>query len=483
MVSQMVRELIGDRYEIQETLGSGGMSRVYLAHDRRLERKVALKALHAHFDGDEAYVARFEAEARAVARLSHPNIVGVIDRVEDDGRHFIVFEYVEGETLKQLVEREGRLPEARAIELTLEVAAGLSFAHQQGLVHRDVKPQNILVSTDGEVKVTDFGIARSLEIEHGITETGTLLGTSDYLSPEQARGTAASPASDIYSLGVVLFELLTGELPFHGDSPLAVAMQHVNAAPPNVRDYRPDVSPRLAAAVDRALAKDPVDRFPSIGEFANELRRCLDASPGFDEQATLIAAAPPRREHRRATGVPKAYLPAILMALGVLALIAVAIVLIDNHGTSSHAPPANGGTGSAGALRAIGNYDPSGPPDTHADTAGAATDGNPATFWYTQIYGSPAFGGLKRGLGLKLDAGSETKLAHLTVTTGTPGFVATILAGGSPDGPFTQDSAAQRVNGSTTFDLNGANARYYVLWITRLPPGNKAEVDEVTTSG
>src|SRR5262252_8560386 len=225
------------------------MSSVFRARDRQLERRVAIKILHEHYADDPEYLERFRREARAVARLSHPNIVTVIDRGDDDGRQYIVFEHVEGENLKELVVRNGRLSVQSALELALAVANGLAFAHDHGLVHRDVKPQNVLLSREGEVKVTDFGIARSLDVEHGVTQTGTVLGTGEYLAPEQASGSPVSPATDVYSLGVVLWELLTGDVPFAGENFVAVALRHVNEPPPSLRKQRPDVPWRLDAAV------------------------------------------------------------------------------------------------------------------------------------------------------------------------------------------------------------------------------------------
>src|SRR3954470_16724135 len=247
-VKSVLGERISDRYELLELVGTGGMSSVYKAHDTLLDRNVALKILHPHYTGDEEYVERFRRGARAVARLSHPNIVTVIDRGEESGRQFIVFEYVDGENLKELLERNGRLPVRRAIELALEIARALAFAHQQGLVHRDVKPQNVLLNGDGEAKVTDFGIARSLDVQHGMTQTGTVLGTSDYIAPEQAQGQRVDEHTDVYSLGVVVYELLTGEVPFSGDNFVAMAMKHINEAPPSVATLRPEVPPRLDAA-------------------------------------------------------------------------------------------------------------------------------------------------------------------------------------------------------------------------------------------
>ncbi|HWB21708.1 MAG TPA: protein kinase [Gaiellaceae bacterium] len=475
-------ETLADRYELRDAAATGGMSSVYKAYDLLLERWVALKVLHPHLAEDSEYVTRFRREARAVAQLSHPNIVNVIDRGEADGRHYIVYELVDGEDLRHLLDREGPLPASRAIELATGIAAGLAFAHEHGFVHRDVKPQNILITSTGEVKVTDFGIARSLDPESGLTETGTVIGTGEYLSPEQAQGLPVTPTADIYALGVVVFELLAGEVPFRGESIVTVAARHANEPPPHLLDRRPDLPPRLAAAVDRALAKSPEDRFPTMGAFAAELRHSLDEPQVRDGEQTLVTPAAPvaSRPRRHSHG---RRIPALLVVLGSVAaavVIAVALLTTGGHPIRQLRGGAAAATGSAVTLQGIGNDDPSGPPDTHADTAGAATDGNPKTFWYTQIYASPQFGGLKHGLGLKLDAGRQRGLKQLTVTTDTPGFKATVLAGNSATGSFAADSASRTVAGSTTFALRGTKARYYVLWITSLPPGDKADVNEVT---
>src|SRR5689334_17993538 len=318
-------EVIAGRYELVELVGTGGMSSVYKAHDRLLERNVALKILHPHYGDDEEYVERFRREARAVAQLSHPNIVTVIDRGEADGQQYIVFEYIDGESLKQLVDRNGPLPARRAIELALQVADALAFAHQAGLVHRDVKPQNVLVTEDGEAKVTDFGIARSLDVEHGVTQTGTVLGTSNYLSPEQASGKPTTPATDVYSLGVVVYELLTGDVPFPGENFVAVAMKHLNEQPPDLLEQRPDVPLRLAAAVDRALEKDPARRFPSMDQFAWELRQCLAELDAPEAERTLITQSPviresaPRRVRARRRRAPLYVLFALIAAAAIVA--------------------------------------------------------------------------------------------------------------------------------------------------------------------
>src|SRR2546423_5864052 len=257
----VVGEVIGGGYELGELIGPGGRSGVYRARDELLEGHVALKILHSHYADDADFVERFRREARAVAQLSHPNIVTVIDRGEDGGRQFIVFEHVAGENLKELLVRCGALPVREALQVALQIARALAFAHEQGLVHRDVKPQNVLLNGDGRAKVTDFGIARSVDVA-GVTQTGTVLGTSNYIAPEQASGQPVDARTDVYSLGVVLYELLTGDLPFPGESFVAVAMKHVHEPPPSVLERRKDAPPRVAAAVDPALATDPQERFP-----------------------------------------------------------------------------------------------------------------------------------------------------------------------------------------------------------------------------
>jgi serine/threonine-protein kinase len=480
----MPGEVIGERYELEELVGTGGMSSVYRSRDRLLERKVALKVLHPQYGDDEEYVERFRREARLVAQLSHPHIVTVIDRGTDDGQQFIVFEYVDGENLKQLLGRTGPLPTRRAIELAVQIADGLAFAHEHGLVHRDVKPQNVLITPDGDAKVTDFGIARSLDVEHGVTQTGTVLGTSNYLSPEQASGRPTTRATDVYSLGVVLYELLTGEVPFPGENFVAVAMRHVNETPPDVLERRPDVPLRLAAAVDRALEKDPARRFPSMDQFAWELRQCLAELDAPDDARTVVARrtvvdeSRPTRLRTRRRRTPVFILVATLLAV---AAIVIGILGLGGAKGKEHASGGSGGgTGTAAVtLRGVGDYDPQGNGGEHSASASLATDGDPSTAWYTETYASPAFGGLKSGLGLVLDAGRPVRLGALTVSTSTPGFTAQILAGDSASGGFTPNSATKTTTSTTTFPLNGKTARYYVVWITTLPPGNSAKIEEV----
>ena len=244
-MSALVGTLLSGRYRLDAQVGTGGMSTVYRAFDATLERRVAIKLMHRDIAADSDQLERFRREARAVAQLSHPHIVGVIDAGEEDGRPYIVFEYVEGETLKDRIRRLGRLPVDEAIAYAIEIARALGAAHGRGIVHRDVKPQNVLVDEEGSAKVTDFGIARSMD-DSGLTAEGRVLGTTDYVSPEQALGHDVNGQSDIYSLGVVLYEMLTGDVPFHGENQVSVAMKHVREDLPGRRASAARRSPRAS---------------------------------------------------------------------------------------------------------------------------------------------------------------------------------------------------------------------------------------------
>ncbi|MDH4101816.1 MAG: Stk1 family PASTA domain-containing Ser/Thr kinase [Thermoleophilia bacterium] len=261
--------LFAGRYRISRKLGGGGMADVYLAEDQELGRRVAIKMLHARYANDEQFVERFRREATHAAGLSHPNIVSIFDRGEADGSYFIVMEYVEGRTLKELIRSRGDCPVPVAIAYTRQILAGLRYAHRNGVIHRDIKPHNVIVDPEGVIKVTDFGIARAGVSQ--MTEEGAIIGTAQYLSPEQARGAPVDQTSDLYSTGIVLFELLTGEVPFTGDSPVEIAMKHLSEVPPIPSELRPDVPDDLDLVVVRALAKEPADRYKSAAAMDADL--------------------------------------------------------------------------------------------------------------------------------------------------------------------------------------------------------------------
>jgi eukaryotic-like serine/threonine-protein kinase len=288
----LINTLFDGRYRILRKLGSGGMANVYLAEDEELGRRVAIKILNDRYANDELFIERFRREAKSAAGLSHPNIVSIYDRGQAEGTYYIAMEVIEGRSLKELILTRGPLPISQAIAYTLEILDALRFAHRHGIIHRDVKPHNILIGGE-RLKVTDFGIARAGASQ--MTEAGSIMGTAQYLSPEQARGAPVTASSDLYSVGIVLYEMLTGKVPFSGDSAIEIAMKHLNELPKPPSKTRPEIPPELDQVVLRALAKAPEDRYQTAEEFAEDLHRVaagLPISPETSEAATALLAAP-----------------------------------------------------------------------------------------------------------------------------------------------------------------------------------------------
>ena len=283
--------MVDGRYRVLNRIGSGGMADVWCADDTQLGRKVALKLLHPRFAADDEFVERFRREASSAAGLQHPNVVGIFDRGEWDGNYYIAMEYLPGRSLKQLVRDHGALDPALAVSLVVQVLKAARFAHRRGIVHRDIKPHNVIVDEEGRAKVTDFGIARAGASD--MTETGSIMGTAQYLSPEQAQGKPVDARSDLYSIGVLLYELLTGRVPFDGDSPVTIALKHVSEDPVPPGQLNPAVSPALDAVVMRAMAKDPAQRFQDADAFAAALQHAM-AGDG--------QAPPPARRPRGGAG-------------------------------------------------------------------------------------------------------------------------------------------------------------------------------------
>ena len=314
-----------DRYTVERRLGRGGMATVYLARDTVLDRPVALKVLAEHLADDDAFRERFLREARLAARFVHPNVVQVYDADEDDRGPFIVMEFVEGHTLADELKHRGRLPPAEAVGIGIQVCAALEAAHEAGLVHRDIKPQNILLRPDGRVKIADFGIARSLDATRH-TEIGTVLGTAAYLAPEQARGETVTPAADIYSLGVVLYELLTGRTPFEADTLPELLLKREQGALVPPRDIVPDVPIALERVVMRCLALEPQHRPASAAELARALEGGTDEPPTVPMAAVTRVRTPPRR------GL-------LAVAAVVLALVAASLALALSSGSTPKATP------------------------------------------------------------------------------------------------------------------------------------------------
>jgi serine/threonine-protein kinase len=286
--------VLGNRYEITKAIARGGMARVYLARDRSLDRPVAVKELVPEFAADESFVERFRREAQAAANLTHPNIVGVYDWGTQDNTYFIIMEYVDGPVLSKVLRDEGPLHPRRAAELASEVAAALGFAHSRGVVHRDVKPGNVILTSSGQAKVTDFGIARAMSApEENLTQAGSVMGTATYFSPEQAQGLQVDQRSDLYSLGVVLFEMVTGRTPFTGETPLAIAYKHVQDQPPAPSTLVSGLPAGLEAVIMKLLRKRPEDRYANAEDLRADLRRFLNGQATLAEQERAAAVGTP----------------------------------------------------------------------------------------------------------------------------------------------------------------------------------------------
>ncbi len=470
--------VLSGRYRLESKLGSGGMSTVYLALDEVLDRPVAIKLLHREISEEADQLERFRREARAAARLSHPNLVGVIDAGEDDGRPYIVFEYIEGRTLKRRLQDEGRLPVDEAVAYAIEIGRGLIAAHARKLVHRDVKPQNVLIDPDGRAKVTDFGIARSLE-QKGMTATGRVLGTTDYVSPEQAMGEDVDERSDVYSLGVVLYEMLTGDVPFQAETQVGVAMKHVNEPMPDVQARRPEVSAAVAAVVDRATTKDPRDRYSTVAEMVRDLEQTLEVEAarrgGTSGEATSVLDSVPA-ERRRLGGGRRISGPGIALAVVIIALAAAAVIFATRLDLGDSG--SSGGTGGTSEVRlsngAASEFDPEGD-QRETGTQELAVDGNPTgTAWSSEHYDTPDFGGLKDGVGLAIDAGPSVSARQLVIRALTPGYDADIYVVNTapPDDLSGWGQAVARIHdGSDTerLALPGRPAKSFLIWITKLP--------------
>ncbi len=496
-VSSPVGTLLSGRYRLDAQIGTGGMSMVFRAFDTVLERQVAIKLMHHAADADADQLERFRREARAVAQLNHPHVVGVIDAGEDgQGGAFIVLEYIEGETLKDRIRRHGRLPVPEAIAYAIEIARALGAAHDQGIVHRDVKPQNVLINEEGSAKVTDFGIALTLDQE-GLTAAGRVLGTTDYVSPEQALGHPVTGQSDLYSLGVVLFEMLTGEVPFGGENQVAVAMKHVREALPDVQVRRPEVSSRLAAIVDRATAKDLEARYADDAELCADLEEVLAIEVARSGQATGEATAvlrtlPPRAQRR----VPQRILHPGRLGLGALGFVVVIVGLAvalggqaeRGTGTPKPRPGVAAPTGSEGvSLKQSGarDFDPLGDDEEHREEVKLVVDRDPNTAWSTETYDAGALE-QKGGVGVFVDAVPAAAAVRIDILTPTPGWRGQVY-GAKPGAPpekledWVPLTDIGEARGTNELELDGTRYRYFLVWIEQLPPEERSvKISEIS---
>jgi serine/threonine protein kinase len=480
------RALAG-RFHLEADVASGGMGTVWRARDEVLGRPVAVKVLHQRLARDPDVLERFRLEAVAAARLSHPNVVRVFDTGVDDGLCFIVMELFEGTTLDREIQDHGPLPGAEAARVVGSVLRGLAHAHRQGVVHRDVKPANVLIDRGGLVKVTDFGIAKAAFATSDLTTTGQLLGTARYLAPEQVAGGDVDQRADLYATGVVLYESITGRPPFEGATHIATATMRLNSDPPPPGALRPGIPRRLEAVTMRALARDPDDRFQSAEEMSAALDRAVPAGlpgPARDREAPPPS---PTRESAFRSWMAIPILLVVLAALVVGGFSLFAGLLDEGNGpATSDGPPAEP---TPVRIAGASSFDPEGDGTEHDDTVPLAHDGDPDTAWTTEGYSTADLGGAKPGVGIVFDLGRERDVAGLRLLTESPGFAFRVFTGDSVDAfdpesgspvASTEGEDSFVADEETEVAFDPAPGRYVLVWITELATfdGFRALVNE-----
>ncbi|MFZ6004481.1 MAG: protein kinase domain-containing protein [Actinomycetota bacterium] len=502
--------LLGGRYHLGALIASGGMAQVWQGTDEVLRRQVAVKLLHPHLAADSTFVARFRQEAVAAARLAHPGIVSIYDTCSDDGVEAIVMELVAGPTLRQRLDDPAPIDPWQAAGLAAQVAEALDAAHRSGLVHRDIKPANVLLCGDGRVKVADFGIAKALA-DADLTQPGLMVGTAKYLAPEQVRGDAVDPRTDIYSLGVVLYEMLCGRPPFSADTDAATALARLQRDPLRPRQVRASVPKALEDVVCRAMARSPGDRFDSAADMrAALLAAGATPSPAPDLTATNVGAAvgplpaaqaapplfappaePSFRQTERSWLVPTAVVVLVAVALGVAGL------LIGRSGAGSFFDGVRDAIGGKSAeptaltLTKATAFDPEGDGHENDELADLVRDGDPATLWRTEGYNDRDITRLKAGVGIVVTVGATATLETLEVRSPTNGWRALIFVAESPATDLagwgapvaTTDALPAGIN---SIDLEGARGAAVLIWIVDrgdAPGRAPAEIQEVRVLG
>jgi serine/threonine-protein kinase len=495
---------LADRYELISLIATGGMAQVWRATDTVLGRSVAAKILHPHLATDRGFLVRFRREAVAAARLSHPGIVSIYDTVSQPGLEAIVMELVDGDTLRSILDQRGALPPDEVIDLGLQITDALANAHASGIVHRDIKPSNILRCRDNRVRVTDFGIAKAGE-DTDLTVTGTLLGTAKYLSPEQVRGDASDPRSDLYSVGIVLFEALTGRPPFRADTDAATALARLQKPPPRTRHINPELPQDLDDLVASLMARDPDDRPDRAGDLRvalSALRPRTEVPGPVDE--TLVVAEPVyvppdladeeeaiEDEIDEFIASERSWmLPAMVLVLTATALIVVgalfsrtplADTVLDRTATTDAFSDPAGNTADTVTITPIDvvvepstvsatPIDPGGDGAERNETAAFAIDDNNDTYWRTERYRSPNFGNLKPGVGLVIDLGGPARVREITLDTRSKGWSVELFLGDDFTGSRATwgDPVATGSNleDDVDFDIDELVGRQLLVWIT-----------------
>jgi len=512
--------VLAGRYRLKHLIANGGMAEVWEAVDDILGRPVAVKILHSHLAEDESFRERFRREAIAAARLAHPGVVATFDTGVDGAITFIVMELVNGQTLRQALNETGPMAPGRVVHIGAQVADALDYAHKAGVVHRDIKPANILLCSDGRLKVADFGIAKAVEESEpsrpdpaeALTGTGSIVGTAQYLSPEQVEGRAVDGRTDVYALGVVLYEMLCGRPPFSGETDMAVALQHVTTEPPGLRQVSAGVPPALERVVQTAMAKGPAARYQSAADLETAL---LSVDLGAQEATNVVAQPPqyvdpPSSQHVAPAGaadtpphgIPPTFarskrrwvVPAVAIIAVVLTLGVVGILFARSdaghrllRSTKTPAQPTARDTGIP--RPAPSAFDP--PPGDareHDSDLEALVDGDPSTAWTTESYDNK-LGALKPGVGVTFRLDSSHRLGRVTVTSATRGWSAQIFLADAPKSTLQAWGSPVVSNndvggGQTSFDLGGRSAAAVLLWITDLGDANSlVSISEVTFSG
>ncbi len=495
--------LVGGRYLLVARLAEGGMAEVWEAVDEVLTRPVAVKILLPHLAADTAFVTRFRREAVSAARLSDPHIVSIYDTCSDGAVEAIVMELVRGTTLRRLLDEHGRLPPRRAVDIAVQVADALHHAHACGLIHRDVKPGNILLSDDDRVLVADFGIAKAAETSADLTEAGQVVGTAKYLSPEQVAGAPLDARSDVYALGVVLYEMLSGRPPFTGRNTTTTAMARLTSEPLPPRQVCSDIPAALERIVLRAMARQPEDRYPSAAELGAALRHvdlatsdpaALDATVARDATARWPSRSAPRPQPapsrpmpppgraKRSWGIPAALVAVVVITLAVVGMLIGRTNLgrdLFGWGSPSDRQP-------GASITAASAFDPFGAGGEHDDELPLLIDDDPATAWTTEEYRRRDLGGLKPGVGVVLTLAEPTDVEALVVTSPTRGWAAAVYVADAPRpdlGAWGEPVATESgIPGDVTFDLGAQRAGAVLLWITDLGDGSGGRFTTAITS-